>query len=80
MLTARNKHYSLEYWLKDVLLNSKIFSAAMATDRFIPILRMLYFSCNEEQTEGHRLQNVYVIFNKFLPVFHDSFIPSQDLC
>jgi hypothetical protein len=40
---------------------------------------MLYFSSNGEQKEAHRLQMVQAIFNKFLSVFHDSFIPYQDL-
>jgi hypothetical protein len=50
----------------------------MAAVRFLPILKMHYFSSNEEQTEAYGLQKVQAVFNKFLSVFHDNFIPSQD--
>jgi hypothetical protein len=81
MLMARNRRNSQkEYWSNDVLLNSKMFSATMARDRFLSVLRMLHFSNNKDQTEGDRLHKVRGLFDKFLTIFQDSFILFQDLC
>jgi hypothetical protein len=75
MLMARTRRNCLkEHWLKDALLNSKLFLASTARHRLLSIPRMLYFSNNADETEGDQL------LDKFLIVFHDSFTPFQDFC
>ncbi|KAJ8941083.1 hypothetical protein NQ318_003264 [Aromia moschata] len=59
MLMSRNKKLDIkEYWAKDQLLNSPIFSQQMSRDRYLQIHRYLHFANNEDAPRNNRLYKI----------------------
>nr|XP_046473271.1 piggyBac transposable element-derived protein 4-like [Neodiprion pinetum] len=80
LLMSRNKKLALrEYWSKDKLLKSDIFSEIMCRDRYLVLLKMLHFS-DDNQNSCDRLQKISSVSSRLQKSFKDLFYPFQNLC
>ncbi|KAJ8929030.1 hypothetical protein NQ314_018341 [Rhamnusium bicolor] len=80
MLMTRNKKLDTkEYWSKDPLLNSPIFSKTISRDRYLQILRNLHFMNNEEFSSNDRLSKLGEVLRKIKDRFQSKFYPFQNL-
>ncbi|KAK7788744.1 hypothetical protein R5R35_000768 [Gryllus longicercus] len=81
LLMARVKKLKIsEYWSKDILLNTPVFSDLISRDRFLILLRMLHFSDNSMNTGGDSLFKIRTIIDKIRAAFGNALQPSQKLC
>ncbi|KAL6419646.1 hypothetical protein ACFW04_011300 [Cataglyphis niger] len=77
---SRNKKLRLsEYWSRDKLLKSDIFTDIMSRDRYLTILQKLHF-VNHNEKSSDRLHKISSVCNKLQKSFKDSFSPFQNLC
>lgn len=80
LLMTRNKKLSLkEYWSKDKLLRSDIFSVIISRDRYFSLLQMLHFT----DIVGHttdRLHKINEVVEMLRTSFSNAFQPYQRLC
>ena len=80
LLMSRNKKLRLsEYWSRDKLLKTDIFSEIMRRDRYLILLKMLHFVDNTQQSSD-RLQKISSISSRLQKSFKNSFYPFQNLC
>lgn len=80
MLMARIKKLELnEYWTTDPLLATPIFNKIMSRDRYLLLLRMLHFCCNDNQISGDRLFKLDVVLNEIRANFNAGMVPFQNL-
>jgi len=80
LLMSRNKKLRLsEYWSRDKLLKTDIFSEIMRRDRYLILLKMLHFVDNAQQSSD-RLQKISSISSRLQKSFENSFYPFQNLC
>ncbi|KAL6417032.1 hypothetical protein ACFW04_014740 [Cataglyphis niger] len=80
LLMSRNKKLRLsEYWSRDKLLKSDIFTDIMSRDRYLTILQKLHF-VNHNEKSSDRLHKISSVCNKLQKSFKDSFSPFQNLC
>ncbi|XP_035739245.1 piggyBac transposable element-derived protein 4-like [Vespa mandarinia] len=80
LLMLRNKKLRLsEYWSRDKLLQTDIFSEIMCRDRYLVLLKMLHFVENNLKSSD-RLQKISSVSSRLKKSFKNSFHPFQNLC
>ena len=80
MLMSRVKKLEMkEYWSKDNLLHTPIFSQKMSRDKYFRIRRYLHFSNNVEMRPDDRLGKIDPILQKLKLNFQNKFYPFQNL-
>jgi hypothetical protein len=78
MSRVKKLHYS-EYWTKDTFLRTNIFGRIMNRDRYVFLLRMLYFS-EITTANSDKLIKIREFCNKFRFSFQNYFSPFSNLC
>jgi hypothetical protein len=81
MLMARVKKLSLaEYWSKDRLISTPLFSEYMSSDRYLLLLRLLHFNDSDTQTQGDILHKLKPIVAHLRNTFSSIFSAFQNVC
>lgn len=79
-LMTRNKKLLLtEYWSKNKLLRSDIFSKIISRDRYLLLLQMLHFS-DDNAFNSDPLRKIRNIIDKLRGTFANAFYPYRNLC
>ncbi|XP_068985425.1 piggyBac transposable element-derived protein 4-like isoform X2 [Bombus flavifrons] len=78
MSRVKKLHFS-EYWTKDKFLRTDVFGKIMNRDRYVFLLRILYFS-KIELVNSDRLIKIREFCNKLCRSFQNCFIPFRYLC
>ncbi|RLU25290.1 hypothetical protein DMN91_003383 [Ooceraea biroi] len=78
MSRVKKLHYS-EYWTKDKFLRTDIFGRIMSRDRYVFLLRILYFS-EITTANSDRLVKIREFCSKLRLSFQNYFSPFRNLC
>lgn len=79
LMSQVKKNRVTDYWSKDALIETPIFSQIMSRDRWINILRMLHFSDNSNVDTNDRLFKVRMVIDYFRNTFKNSLYPFKNI-
>lgn len=78
MSQVRKQNVS-DYWLKDTIIETPIFSHLMSRGRFFTIMRFLHFSDSSNINKQDRLYKIRIVVDHFRKVFKSSLNPFENL-
>lgn len=68
-----------DYWAKEFIIETPVFSQVMARDRYLEILRYLHFAENTNVNKNNSSFKIRCIVDHFKSVFKSSLYPFQNL-
>lgn len=79
LMPLTKKHRLQDYWTKDFIIETPIFSQVMSRDRYFQLLRYLHFCDNDNMDKNDRLCKIRCVVDHFKNSFQHSLYPFQNI-